>query len=144
MTQRKLEYWVIPPDADGEFVAHMEAVLDTYAMPYDKRFPVVCMDEQPVQLLKETRTPIAATKEKRPGTDRSSRWRMRARGPGDCSSVRSVTAKADQTILRLREPSLGTASSFAEVLPHPRTKWERVADKKIPARSKERSDRSPG
>lgn len=64
MTQRKLEYWVIPPDADGEFVAHMEAVLDTYALPYDCRFPVVCMDEQPVQLLKETRTPIAATKDR--------------------------------------------------------------------------------
>ena len=31
MTQRKIEYWVIPPDADAEFVAHMEQVLDTYA-----------------------------------------------------------------------------------------------------------------
>ena len=24
MTQRKIEYWVIPPEADAEFVAHME------------------------------------------------------------------------------------------------------------------------
>ena len=40
----------------------MENVLETYAQPYDPRFPVVCMDEQPVQLLKETRVPIAATK----------------------------------------------------------------------------------
>lgn len=63
MTGRKLEYWVIPPKADAEFVAHMEAVLDTYAAPYDSRFPVVCMDEQPVQLRKETRVPIPATKE---------------------------------------------------------------------------------
>jgi hypothetical protein len=62
MTNRKIEYWVIPPKADGEFVAHMEVVLDTYAQPYDKRFPVLCMDEQPVQLLKETRVPLAATK----------------------------------------------------------------------------------
>ncbi len=30
MTKRKIEYWVIPPDANGEFVAHMEDVLDTY------------------------------------------------------------------------------------------------------------------
>ncbi len=29
MTKRKIEYWVIPPDADGEFVAHMEEVLET-------------------------------------------------------------------------------------------------------------------
>jgi len=63
MTKRKIEYWVIPPDADGEFVAAMEDVLDVYARPYDERFPVLCMDEQPVQLLKETRLPIAATAE---------------------------------------------------------------------------------
>jgi hypothetical protein len=62
MTNRKVEYWVIPPKADGEFAAHMEIVLDTYAQPYDGRFPVLCMDEQPVQLLKETRQPLAATK----------------------------------------------------------------------------------
>ncbi len=63
MTKRKIEYWVIPPEADGEFVAAMEEVLETYAQPYDARHPVLCMDEQPVQLLKETRVPIAATKE---------------------------------------------------------------------------------
>jgi hypothetical protein len=63
MTERKLEYWVIPPKADAEFVAGMEEVLDTYAAAYDSKYPVLCMDEQPVQLLKETRTPIPATKD---------------------------------------------------------------------------------
>jgi hypothetical protein len=62
MTNRKIEYWVIPPEADAEFVAGMEEVLDTYCKPYDPAYPVVCMDEQPIQLLKETRTPIPATK----------------------------------------------------------------------------------
>jgi len=62
MTDRKLEYWVIPPEADAEFVAGMEEVLDTYAAPYDSEHPVLCMDEQPVQLLRETRTPIPASK----------------------------------------------------------------------------------
>ena len=62
MTNRKIEYYVIPPKEDGEFVACMEQVLDTYAQPYDARFPVLCMDEQPVQLLQDTREPIAATK----------------------------------------------------------------------------------
>jgi hypothetical protein len=61
MTNRKIEYWVIPPEADGEFVAHMEEVLETYEKPYDSAVPVICMDEQPVQLLKETRVPIPAT-----------------------------------------------------------------------------------
>lgn len=63
MTNRKIQYWVIPPESDSEFVASMEDVLDIYAMPYNKSVPVVCMDEQPVQLLQETRTPIATTKE---------------------------------------------------------------------------------
>ena len=62
MTQRKIEYWVIPPEADAEFVCRMEDVLETYALPLDPKVPVVCMDEQPVQLLKETRVPIPATK----------------------------------------------------------------------------------
>jgi hypothetical protein len=61
MTNRKIEYWVIPPEADAEFAAHMEAVLDLYAKPYDPNRPVICMDEQPVQLQRETRTPRPAT-----------------------------------------------------------------------------------
>ena len=62
MTKRKIEYWVIPPEQDAEFVACMEEVLETYAEAYDPKRPVLCMDEQPVQLLKETRAPIAGTK----------------------------------------------------------------------------------
>lgn len=62
MTNRKLQYWVIPPEADAEFVAAMEQVLETYEKPYDPDHPVLCMDEQPVQLTKETRRRIPATK----------------------------------------------------------------------------------
>ena len=62
MTKRKIQYWVIPPDADAEFVACMEEILDTYEETYEPDIPVVCMDEQPVQLHKETRTPIPATR----------------------------------------------------------------------------------
>ena len=63
MTKRKIEYWGIPPEQDAEFVACMEDVLETYAEAYDPRHPVLCMDEQPIQWLKETRVPIAATKQ---------------------------------------------------------------------------------
>jgi hypothetical protein len=69
MTNRKIQYWVIPPDADAEFVAAMEQVLETYARPYDPAHPVLCMDEQPVQLVKETRPPIPATAEHPQRTD---------------------------------------------------------------------------
>lgn len=61
MTNRKIEYWVIPPEADGEYVACMEEVLEVYAQPYDPSCPVICMDEQPVQLHKEITQPIEAT-----------------------------------------------------------------------------------
>jgi hypothetical protein len=36
----------------------MEDVLDVYECPYDAKHPVVNMDEQPVQLVKETRQPL--------------------------------------------------------------------------------------
>lgn len=38
----------------------MEDVLDVYCLGYDPRWPQVCMDEQSRQLIKETRTPLAA------------------------------------------------------------------------------------
>jgi hypothetical protein len=63
MTRRKIQYWVIPPESDSEFVSSMEDILDTYALPYNESIPVVCMDEQPVQLLNESRPSIPATQE---------------------------------------------------------------------------------
>jgi len=53
--------WVIPPEQNGGFVANMEMVLDVYECPFDPRYPVVCMDESPKQLIAETRTPIPAS-----------------------------------------------------------------------------------
>ena len=50
--------WCIPPKQSGEFVYHMEDVLDVYMRPYDARRPVVCLDETSVQLVAETRTPL--------------------------------------------------------------------------------------
>lgn len=51
---------MIPPDHDGEYVARMEDVLEVYRRTHDASAPVVCMDEMPVQLTKETRQPIPA------------------------------------------------------------------------------------
>jgi len=52
---------VIPPEGSGSFVANMEMVLDVYKRPRDPRFPVVCMDESPKQLIGETKIPIPAS-----------------------------------------------------------------------------------
>ena len=55
--------WCIPPQADGEFVAAMEEVLEVYKRPVDPRRPLVCMDETSKQLIGEIRVPLPA----RPG-----------------------------------------------------------------------------
>ncbi len=52
--------WCIPPEQDAAFVCQMEQVLEVYKRPYDPRRPVVCMDEQPKQLISETRRPVPA------------------------------------------------------------------------------------
>jgi hypothetical protein len=62
MTRQKIEYWVIPSEVDAKFAANMEEVLDIYARSYNRRYPVLCMDEQPIRLLKETRKPIRGIK----------------------------------------------------------------------------------
>lgn len=49
---------MIPPKQNADFVAAMEDVLEVYKRPYDPQVPVVCMDEQPTQLVKETRQVI--------------------------------------------------------------------------------------
>jgi DDE superfamily endonuclease len=51
---------VIPPEKSADFVAHMDDVLELYQQPYDPKFPVVNMDEKPLQLIKETRQPLPA------------------------------------------------------------------------------------
>ena len=51
---------MIPPLENSDFVAHMEMVLDVYKMPYNQAMPVVCMDESPKQLIKQTRIAIEA------------------------------------------------------------------------------------
>ena len=45
---------------NGDFVANMENVLEIYKRPYDEKYPVVCMDESPKQMIGETKTPIEA------------------------------------------------------------------------------------
>lgn len=50
--------WVIPPKGNAAFVANMEDVLELYKRPYSPAIPVICMDEQPTQLIKETRMKI--------------------------------------------------------------------------------------
>jgi hypothetical protein len=52
------EQYCLPEAPSGEFVYHMEDVLDVYTRPYDPHRPQVCLDETSVQLVAETRIPL--------------------------------------------------------------------------------------
>jgi hypothetical protein len=47
----------VPPKVDAEFVWRMEDVIQTYLLPYDPMWPVVCFDEACKQLFGEVRPP---------------------------------------------------------------------------------------
>lgn len=47
--------WCVGPSGDGNYVYHMEDVLEVYVQPYDARRPQVCVDEGSVQLLSDKR-----------------------------------------------------------------------------------------
>lgn len=51
-----VEEWCIPKEQSADFAACMEDVLEVYSRPYDKAYPVLCMDEKPLQLLAEARS----------------------------------------------------------------------------------------
>lgn len=51
--------WCIP-EANAEYVACMEDVLDQYEQPYDPKRPLVCFDEWLKQLIEETRIGLPA------------------------------------------------------------------------------------
>lgn len=110
MKKNEIKPWLVKewciPQADAEFVAKMEDVLDVYQRPYDPLCPVVCIDETSKQLIKETRIPC---------------------GPGQPEKVDSVYIRngvAD--VFMISEPLAGrretvvtksrTALDFAEIL----------------------------
>ena len=68
--------WCIPKDYNGEFVARMEDILDTYSLPYDPEIPLICMDEQPCQLLDDVVEPIPM----KPGQPRKEDYEYERKG----------------------------------------------------------------
>ena len=52
------QHWWIPPKENAEFVWRMEDVLEVYTRPYDPRYPQICFDEVPKQLVADTRLPL--------------------------------------------------------------------------------------
>lgn len=88
---------MIPPEQNGNFVANMEKVLEVYKRPYDPRFPVVCMDESPKQLIGETKTMITAT----PG--KPARYDYEYRRHGVCNIFMASEPLAGERIVKVTE-----------------------------------------
>jgi hypothetical protein len=80
---------VIPPEANAEFVYHLEDVLAVYTRPPNPKRPLVCLDEISKQLIGEVRRPLPP----RPGQ----------LGRSDCEDVRNGVAN----IFAVCEPLLG-------------------------------------
>ena len=75
----------------------MESVLDVYRRPYDARFPVVCMDESPRQLIDEVKTPIAGA----PG--RPARYDYEYKRRGVCNVFMANEPLAGKRVVNVTE-----------------------------------------
>ena len=102
---------MIPPQRNADFAAAMEQVLDVYRRPYDKAFPVVCMDETPRQLIRETRVPVPA------GPGRPARHDYEYRRRGTCNVFMATEPLAGKRMTRVteRKTKIDWAHFLAEI-----------------------------
>jgi DDE superfamily endonuclease len=103
---------VIPPEHNGEYVARMEDVLDVYERPRDQTAPVVCMDEMPVQLLKETRVPIPAA----PGRPRRVDYEYERNGTANIFMFAEPLAGWRQTLVTERRTAVDWAVAVRDMV----------------------------
>jgi len=109
---------VIPPEQNGQFVAQMEKVLDLYQMPYDPSKPMVNMDEQPVQLIKETRTPIPAKagSADKPGSPERFDYEYERNGTANVFMFTEPLSGTRHVNIRERKTALDWAEEIKELL----------------------------
>jgi len=103
---------VIPPEHNGEYVARMEDVLDVYERPRDQSAPVMCMDEMPVQLLKETRVPIPAE----PGRPRRVDYEYERNGTANIFMFAEPLAGWRQTLVTERRTAVDWAVAVRDLV----------------------------
>lgn len=90
----------------------MEEVIEVYTRPYDRRYPVVCMDEQPMQLLQETRIPIAGT----PQHPRRVDYEYERAGTASIFMFCAPLAGWRQVAVRARRTKVDWAQEMAHIL----------------------------
>jgi len=75
----------------------MEMVLDVYKRPFDSRFPVVCMDESPKQLIEESKIPISAS----PG--KPAKYDYEYKRHGSCNVFMACEPLAGKRMVKITE-----------------------------------------
>ena len=105
---------MIPPQRNGHFVAAMERVLEVYRRPYDPAYPVVCMDETPRQLIRETRVPIPA----RPGQPERHDYEYRRCGVCNVFMATEPLAGKRLTKVTERKTKIDWAHFLADIAAH--------------------------
>lgn len=88
---------MIPAEQNGSFVANMEMVLDVYKRAFDPRFPVVCMDESPKQLIGEKKVPIPVS----PG--QSAKYDYEYKRCGVCNIFMACEPLAGKRMVKITE-----------------------------------------
>ena len=96
----------------------MEQVLDIYKRPYKAHYPVVCMDESPRQLIRETRPPVPA------GRGRVARHDYEYERCGVCSVLMAVEPLSGQRTVRVTQRR--TRNDWAHSLNHIAQLWQRA------------------
>jgi len=104
--------WCIPARQSGEFVARMEDILDTYALPYDPEIPLICMDEQPVQLLGEYIAPM----EMKPGSPKKEDFQYERNGTCSIFMFTEPLAGRRQVSAEEHRTKLDWAAKIKELL----------------------------
>ena len=87
--------WCVPELTD-EFRERMEDVLDQYQKPLDPAEPVICLDEQPYQMVDDARPPEQA----QPGKIAKQDYEYRR--CGTCSVFVAVEPKAGKRLVRVK------------------------------------------
>ena len=90
----------------------MEDVLDLYAEPYSPRFPVVCFDERPYQLIAETSMPVPAA----PGHVARDDYEYRRRGTCNLFTYLQPLAAWRHVVVTERRTQVDLAQRMQELV----------------------------
>lgn len=104
--------WCIPPEKNAEFVANMEDILSLYCLAYDPEIPLVCMDEQPLQLIKEIALPLPT----KPGQPRKYDYQYERNGTANNFMFTEPLGSWRKVNIRERKTMIDWAHEIKELL----------------------------